>query len=165
MSDEKVDALTFRRVMAHFPTGVSVVTTAEDGARYGMTANSVTSVSLEPVILLVCLAREARTGGAVKRCGRFAVNLLRDDQEQISRHFAQPGGDHFEGLAFDEGPEGLPLLPGAIANVVCRVSEIVAAGDHDVVFGEVEECRVNGGNPLLFFLGGYRSLPGPSRLG
>jgi flavin reductase (DIM6/NTAB) family NADH-FMN oxidoreductase RutF len=165
MSDDKVDPLTFRRVMAHFPTGVSVVTTFEDGARYGMTANSVTSVSLEPLMLLVCLAREARTGGAVKRCGRFAVNLLRDDQEPISRHFAQPGGDHFEGVAFEEGPEGLPLLPGAIANVVCQVTEIVPAGDHDVVFGEVEECRVNGGNPLLFFLGGYRSLPGPSRLG
>ncbi len=165
MSDERVDPLAFRRVMAHFPTGVSVVTTDEDGKRHGMTANSVTSVSLDPVMLLVCLAREARTAGAVKRCGRFAVNLLRDDQEQLSRRFAQAGGDHFAGLEVEDGPDGLPLVPGAIAHVVCRVSEIVPAGDHDVVFGEVEDCRVNGGNPLLFFLGGYRSLPGPSRLG
>jgi flavin reductase (DIM6/NTAB) family NADH-FMN oxidoreductase RutF len=165
MSDERVDALAFRRVMAHFPTGVSVVTTEEGGARHGMTANSVTSVSLEPVILLVCLAREARTAGAVQRRGRFAVNLLRDDQEPISRLFAQRGGDHFEGLEVEDGPDGLPLLPGSLAHVVCRVSAIVPAGDHDVVFGDVEECRVNGGNPLLFFLGGYRSLPGPSRLG
>ena len=165
MTDDRVDALTFRRVMAHFPTGVSVVTTNEDGERHGMTANSVTSVSLEPVILLVCLLREARTAGAVQRCGQFAVNLLRDDQEALSRHFAQPGGDHFAGLEVEDGPAGLPLIPGALAHVVCQVSDIVAAGDHDVVFGDVQECRVNGGNPLLFFLGGYRSLPGPSRLG
>ena len=165
MSDERVDPLAFRRVMAHFPTGVSVVTTDEDGKRHRMTANSVTSVSLDPVMLLVCLAREARTAGAVKRCGRFAVNLLRDDQEHLSRRFAQAGGDHFAGLDVVDGPEGIPLVPGAIAHVVCRVSDIVPAGDHDVVFGEVEDCRVNGGNPLLFFLGGYRSLPGPSRLG
>jgi flavin reductase (DIM6/NTAB) family NADH-FMN oxidoreductase RutF len=165
MTDDRVDALAFRRVMAHFPTGVSVVTTFEDGKRHGMTANSVTSVSLEPVMLLVCLAREARTSSAVQRCGRFAVNLLRDDQEDVSRRFAQPGGDHFEGYEFEEGPDGLPLLPGALAHVVCRVSEIVPAGDHDVVFGDVQDCRINGGNPLLFFLGGYRSLPGPSRLG
>jgi 3-hydroxy-9,10-secoandrosta-1,3,5(10)-triene-9,17-dione monooxygenase reductase component len=160
-----VDALTFRRVMGNFPTGVSIVTTEEGGTRHGMTANAITSVSLDPVMLLVCLMREARTAGAVQRRGRFAVNLLRDDQEELSRHFAEPGGDHFAGLETVEGPEGLPLLPGALAYLVCRVESVVPAGDHDVVFGEVEDCRVNGGNPLLFFLGGYRRLPGPSRLG
>jgi flavin reductase (DIM6/NTAB) family NADH-FMN oxidoreductase RutF len=165
MSTEPTDALSFRRVMANFPTGVTVVTTEEDGVPHGMTANSVTSVSLDPVILLVCLRREARTAGAVQRRGRFAVNLLRDDQEALSRLFAEPGGDHFAGLETEQGPDGLPLLPGALAYVVCRVSSVVPAGDHDVVFGEVEDCRVNGGNPLLFFLGGYRRLPGPSRLG
>ncbi|MDQ3891151.1 MAG: flavin reductase family protein [Actinomycetota bacterium] len=162
-----VDAIEFRHVMGHFPTGVAVVTTSHEGNRHGMTANSVTSVSLDPVMLLVCFSREARTALAVQQAGRFAVNILREDQEEISHRFARPLQDHFEGLAVGEGPGGLPLLPGCLAYLACAVEEIVPAGDHDIVLGTVEHCQVdpNGGTPLVFFRGGYQRLPGPSRLG
>ena len=165
MSSNGVDQLAFRHVMRHFPTGVTVVTTEHEGEPHGMTANSVTSVSLEPVMLLVCLLRDARTSVAVQRRGRFAVNILCDHQEELSRRFALPGVDHFDGVQLDEGPDGLPLVRDALAHVVCSVADVVAAGDHDVVFGTVDHCHVNGGSPLVFFLGGYRRLPGPSRLG
>ena len=162
-----VDALQFRHVMGHFPTGVSVITTLHDDQMHGMTANSVTSVSLEPVMILVCLMREARTALAIQHAGHFAVNILAEHQEELSRRFARPGQDHFEGLEIEEGPNALPLLPGCLAYVTCRVHEVVAAGDHDIVLGNVESCdaNANGGNPLVFFQGGYRRLPGMSRLG
>ncbi len=160
-----VDPLAFRRVMGHFPTGVAVLTTAHDGQRHGMTANSMTSVSLEPMLILVCLVREARTALAIQRSRRFAVNFLAEDQEHVSRRFATVGQDHFEGLELEEDESGLPLLPGCTAYLVCRVTELVAAGDHDVVLAEVEKARERGGNPLVFHLGGYKRLPGMGRLG
>ena len=162
-----VDPYEFRRVMGHFPTGVSVVTTAHEGERHGMTANSITSVSLEPVMILACLARGARTALAIQKAGRFAVNILGEHQEEISRRFAAPGQDHFEGLDVIEGHAGLPLLPGCLAYLVCTVSDVVQAGDHDIVLGNVEACDVNanGAGPLVFFRGGYRGLPGMGRLG
>lgn len=160
-----VDPIEFRRVMGHFPTGVTVLTTVHSGKRHGMTANSVTSVSLDPVMILVCLVREARTALAIQKAGRFAVNFLREDQEEVSRRFAAAGQDHFDGLQVEEDESGLPLLPGSTAHLICRVTDIVAAGDHDVVLADVESARAYGGNPLVFHLGGYRRLPGMGRLG
>ena len=160
-----VDPLEFRRAMGHFPTGVSILTTVHDGERHGMTANSITSVSLEPVLILVCLMREARTALAIQRAGRFAVNFLAENQEQMSRRFGIAGQDHFDGLEVDEDLSGLPLLPGCTAYLVCRVTDIVPAGDHDVVLAEVERAHERGGNPLVFHLGGYKRLPGLGRLG
>jgi flavin reductase (DIM6/NTAB) family NADH-FMN oxidoreductase RutF len=160
-----VDPRKFRNVMGHFPTGVSVVTTAVNGERHGMTANSITSVSLEPVLILACLTSGSRTALAIEQAGRFAVNFLGEQQEEISRRFAKPGMDHFEGLDVHEAA-GLPLLPGCMAYLLCSVHDVVQAGDHEIVLGDVEDCDVspNGGNPLVFFQGGYRSLPG-GRLG
>jgi flavin reductase (DIM6/NTAB) family NADH-FMN oxidoreductase RutF len=161
-----VDPLKFRHVMGHFPTGVSVITTRHEGRPHGMTANSVTSVSLEPVMILVCLVRGARTALAIQEAGRFAVNILAEDQEELSRRFATPGVDRFEGVDVSGGPGGLPLLPGCIAYLVCGVDDVVQAGDHDIVLGNVEDADVakNGASPLVFFQGGYSALPG-GRLG
>ncbi len=153
--------------MGQFATGVTVLTTVHDGRFHGMTANSVTSVSLDPLLILVCLMREARTCLAIQQAERFAVNILGEHQEELSRRFARPGQDHFDGLDLVTGPHGLPLLPDCLAYLACQVTEIVQAGDHDVVFAEVDHCRVSadGGAPLLFFQGGYRKLPGMTRLG
>ncbi len=153
--------------MGQFATGVTVLTTVHDGRFHGMTANSVTSVSLDPLLILVCLMREARTCLAIQQAERFAVNILGEHQEELSRRFARPGQDHFDGLDVVTGPHGLPLLPDCLAYLACQVTEIVQAGDHDVVFAEVDHCRVSadGGAPLLFFQGGYRKLPGMTRLG
>jgi flavin reductase (DIM6/NTAB) family NADH-FMN oxidoreductase RutF len=153
--------------MGQFATGVTVLTTVHDGRFHGMTANSVTSVSLDPLLILVCLVREARTCLAIQQAERFAVNILGEHQEELSRRFARPGQDHFDGLDVVTGPHGLPLLPDCLAYLACQVTEIVQAGDHDVVFAEVDHCRVSadGAAPLLFFQGGYRKLPGMTRLG
>jgi flavin reductase (DIM6/NTAB) family NADH-FMN oxidoreductase RutF len=162
-----VDPRQFRNAMGHFATGVTVLTTKHDGELHGMTANSVTSVSLDPMLILVCLLKDARTALAIQAAERFAVNILGEGQEDLSHRFAKPGKDHFEGLDLMEGPHGLPLLPGCLAYLTGRVTEIVTAGDHDVVFGEIDHCHVNpnGGSPLVFFQGGYRKLPGMTRLG
>lgn len=162
-----VDPRQFRDAMGHFATGVTVLTTRHEGELHGMTANSVTSVSLDPMLILVCLMKDARTALAIQAAERFAVNILTEGQDELSQRFARPGQDHFEGLELMEGPHGLPLLPGCLAHLAAQVTEIVPAGDHDVVFGEVDHVHVNpnGGSPLLFFQGGYRKLPGMTRLG
>jgi flavin reductase (DIM6/NTAB) family NADH-FMN oxidoreductase RutF len=162
-----VDPLEFRRVMGHFPTGVSVITTVKDGEMHGMTANSFTSVSLEPMLVLACLMCGARTALAIKEAGHFAVNILSEAQEELSRRFGKPGLDHFEGLDVIQGHRDLPLLPGCLAYLVCSVEDVVQAGDHDIVLGRVEDCQAsaNGGAPLVFFKGGYSKLPGMGRLG
>ncbi len=162
-----VDPRQFRDAMGHFATGVTVLTTRHEGELHGMTANSVTSVSLDPMLILVCLMKDARTALAIQAAERFAVNILTEGQDELSQRFARPGQNHFEGLDLMEGPHGLPLLPGCLAHLTAQVTEIVPAGDHDVVFGEVDHVHVNpnGGSPLLFFQGGYRKLPGMTRLG
>ncbi len=167
MGQSAVDPLKFRHVMGHFPTGVSVITTVHEGKRHGMTANSITSVSLDPVMILACLMRGARTALAIQEAGRFAVNILAEDQEEMSRRFAKPGVDHFEGLEIEGGPGGLPLLPGCVAYLVCAVHDVVQAGDHDIVLGRVEDADANenGAAPLVFFRGAYSQLPGMGRLG
>jgi flavin reductase (DIM6/NTAB) family NADH-FMN oxidoreductase RutF len=161
------DPVGFRNVMGHFATGVTVVTTAQDGELHGMTANSVTSVSLDPMLVLVCLTKGARTSLAIQAAERLAINILGEHQEDLCRRFARPGEDHFEGLELQEGPHGLPLLPGCLAHLTAAVTEVIEAGDHDVVFAEVDHVHANpnGGQPLLFFQGGYRRLPGMTRLG
>jgi len=161
------DPVGFRNVMAHFATGVTVVTTVHDGEPHGMTANSVTSVSLDPMLVLVCLMKDARTSLAIQAAERLAINILDEHQEDLCRRFARAGENHFDGLELQAGPHGLPLLPGCLAHLTGSVTEVVSAGDHDVVFAEVDHVHVNpnGGAPLLFFQGGYRRLPGMTRLG
>jgi 4-nitrophenol 2-monooxygenase / 4-nitrocatechol 4-monooxygenase, reductase component len=164
---KQVDPLEFRRVLGHFPTGVSVITTVHDGQLHGMTANSFTSVSLDPMLVLACLACGARTALAIQSAGHFAVNILAEDQEEVSQRFAKPGQDHFDGLDVIRAHRGLPLIPGALAYLVCSVEDVVQAGDHDIVLGRVEDCQAsrNGASPLVFFKGGYSSLPSMGRLG
>jgi flavin reductase (DIM6/NTAB) family NADH-FMN oxidoreductase RutF len=160
-----VDPNAYRHVMSHFPTGVAVVTTMWEGVMHGMTANSLTSVSLDPVTLLVCFNRGSRTAEAVHKANIFAVNVLEEAQLELSHRFARPGENHFVDLDVDTDTYGLPILNGALAHLVCRVKDVVAVADHDIVIGEVEACEAGKGTPLIFFRGGYRSLVGLSRLG
>jgi flavin reductase (DIM6/NTAB) family NADH-FMN oxidoreductase RutF len=153
--EQQVDAATLRRVMGTFATGVAVVTTDVDGVRHGMTLNSLTSVSLTPPLVLVCLAAQSRTAGAVVGRGLFAVNLLASHQERVSRRFAAPHEDHFTGVSVREGAFGLPVLSGALAHLICRVDAVHDGGDHVIVVGRVLECSAASGDPLLFFRGAY----------
>jgi flavin reductase (DIM6/NTAB) family NADH-FMN oxidoreductase RutF len=149
------DPRTLRQAMGRFATGVAVITTEHAGHRHGMTVNSLTSVSLEPPMLLVCLTRGSRTADAVVRAGRFGVNILSARQEAISNRFARRGEDHFADVPLDEGPLGLPLISNAVAQVTCRVSREIDGGDHVIVLGDVVHVHHRDGLPLCFFSGNY----------
>ena len=141
----------FRHVIGHFLSGVTVVTTSLDGRQFGTTASAVTSVSLEPPTLLVCLNRTSETGAAIARSDRFAVNILAESQGALASMFASKGADKFAGAEPIEGPGGLPLLEAALASVECRVLSTAAAGTHTVFIGEVMSARSRDGEPLAYF--------------
>lgn len=150
-----VEPRQFRRAMGQFATGVAVVATNRDGEYHGMTVNSLTSVSLEPPLLLVCLTRDSRTASAVTEVGRFVVNLLSHKQMDLSNEFARAGGDRFVGLEVEEADDGMPVIPGTLGHVRCRVDDIIDGGDHIIVLGRVIACEVGPDDPLIFFKGRY----------
>jgi flavin reductase (DIM6/NTAB) family NADH-FMN oxidoreductase RutF len=154
------DARELRRVMGHFCTGVTVITTRDEAGRpYGLTANAVTSVSLTPPLLLVCVDRKAESHAHFFASKVFAVNILCEAQEHLSRRFAVSGGDKFADVAWRPGGLGAPLLEGALAHVECRIVETFEGGDHVIHLGEVEHAEIHGGRPLLFYQGQYGRLP------
>lgn len=151
-----VDAASFRRTMGAFATGVAVVTTVCRGEPYGMTVNSLTSVSLDPLLVLICPRRGSATGLAIVESRVFAINLLARDQEPLSQRFIGSFGDRFNEIAVTQGAGGVPLLEGAIAQLCCRVSAVHQGGDHDIVLGEVVSCRENPeAEPLVFHRGTF----------
>jgi flavin reductase (DIM6/NTAB) family NADH-FMN oxidoreductase RutF len=153
-----VDPLAMRRAIGRFATGVAVVTALDDGQPHGMTVNSLTSVSLEPPLLLVCLTTGARTTDAVISDGRFAVNILGARQEEIALRFARRGADHFAGLPLSYGEHRIPVVPEALAHLECTVDRHLEAGDHVVVFGRVERVCERAGAPLAFLGGRFSDL-------
>lgn len=148
---------TFRRVMGHFVTGVTVVT-ALDGTRpFGITVNALSSVSLDPPLVMVALDRRRFLTPIVRDSGRFAVNILSEDQQALSDCFAGapvvPGRPDFCGAPWHAGPTGLPLLDGAIATLECTVVETFSAGDHDLFIGRVDalDNETTHPMPLLYY--------------
>jgi flavin reductase (DIM6/NTAB) family NADH-FMN oxidoreductase RutF len=153
------DRTELRKVMGHFATGVTVVTTHDGAGRcYGLTANAVCSVSLDPPLVLVCVDKRAESHPAFALSQAFVVNILADEQEALSRHFAVSGGDKFVDLPCRNGGTGAPILEGALAHVECRVVSTYDAGDHTIYIGEVESADSRDGRPLLFFRGKYHQL-------
>jgi flavin reductase (DIM6/NTAB) family NADH-FMN oxidoreductase RutF len=148
----------FRSVMGQFATGVTVVTVATPGGPVGMTANAVCSLSLEPVLLLVCFDNEARTLPVVRETGRFGVNVLAAGQEDLARLFAskRPEREKFAGVAHTVN-DGIPVIEGVLAWVGCRLERLVPGGDHTIGIGAVESAEAGRGEPLLWFRGSYRS--------
>jgi flavin reductase (DIM6/NTAB) family NADH-FMN oxidoreductase RutF len=132
----------FRKVMGHFVTGVTVVTALDGDQPFGITVNALSSVSLEPPLVMVALDRRRFLTPIVREAGRYAVNILSEDQQALSDCFAgapvTPGRDRFCGAAWHAGTLGLPLLDGAIATLECSVVETFSAGDHDLFIGRVE---------------------------
>ncbi|MEW6279024.1 MAG: flavin reductase family protein [Candidatus Eremiobacterota bacterium] len=149
--------------MGRFATGVTVVTTAAEGRYHGMTANSFTSVSLAPPLVLFCAGHGTRTLEMIRRSGVYAVNVLADHQARVSERFAgflPEETDRFEGLAFRPGPlTGCPLLEGALVSLECRLVEARPTGDHDVLIAEVVDldCR-DSDRPLLYYSRNYYTL-------
>jgi len=153
------DKSELRRVMGHFATGVTIVTTHDGSGRcYGLTANAVCSVSLEPPLVLVCVDKQAESHPAFEMSQAFVVNVLTAEQEELSRRFAVSGGEKFVGLACRNGGTGTPIIEGALAHVECRVVAAHDAGDHTIYIGRVESGDVGNGDPLLFFRGKYHRV-------
>jgi 3-hydroxy-9,10-secoandrosta-1,3,5(10)-triene-9,17-dione monooxygenase reductase component len=148
----------FRSVMGHFATGVTVVTVAAGDGPVGMTANAVCSLSLEPLLLLVCFDNAARTLPAVREIGRFGVNVLGSDQEDLARLFAskRPEREKFAGVAHSVH-DGIPVIEGVLAWVGCRLERLIPGGDHTIGIGAVEAAEAGQGEPLLWLRGSYRA--------
>jgi flavin reductase (DIM6/NTAB) family NADH-FMN oxidoreductase RutF len=156
-----IDPGELRRVMGCFATGVTIITTRDQGGKpYGLTANAVTSLSLTPPLLLICVDRKAETYPHFFDSKLFVLNILAEDQEALSRRFATTGGDKFVGLDFLHGRLDTPILAGTLGHVECRIVETLEGGDHVIHIGQVEHAEAREGRPLLFFRGKYRQLIG-----
>ncbi|HUY38186.1 MAG TPA: flavin reductase family protein [Candidatus Binataceae bacterium] len=148
-----------RRVMGHFATGVTVITSLRaSGEMHGLTANAFSSVSLVPPLLLICVDKKAESYPCFEESKVFTVNILSAEQEALSRKFAVSGGNKFEGVSYRVGANGVPILDGSVAYLECRLSGSMDAGDHTVYLGEIEQAETHEAKPLLFFRGGYREL-------
>ena len=149
----------FRKACGCFATGVAVLTVATpDGAPHGITINSFTSLSLEPPLVMAAIAHISSQLHAFEAGEFFAINILRDNQRDISSRFAKPGEPRFQAEAWERGMEGNPILKDALAVIECRVVERFDAGDHRVLVGEAVGARTDEGKPLLYFRSGYRYL-------
>ena len=159
MSTAEIDAAQFRQLLGRFATGVTIITvTAPDGKFLGMTANSLSSVSLYPPLISVCVEREAKMHNAILAVGQFVVNVLSSSQETLARRFADKHEDRFEGIGYHISPEGLILLGGALAHVECQRFAQYPGGDHTIVVGRVTGGATSKGRPLLYYRGGYAAL-------
>ena len=152
----------FRKAMGCFATGVTVITVDQGGEVHGMTANAFTSVSLDPMLVLVCVDYRARTHAHLHARKRFGVNVLRSDQQAVSEYYARSSETHQHaeeaGAHFDRTAQGTPVLRGALAYFECRLQRAEKAGDHTIFIAEVEEVVVGEGEPLLYFRGKYRDI-------
>lgn len=154
-----MDKSELRRVMGHFATGVTVITTRrDDGEIMGLTANAVTSVSLEPPLVLICVDKGADCYGCFGESRVFTINILAQDQEDVSRKFATKGAVKFEGIGYRRNDLGCAILDDAVGYVDCRVVQEIDAGDHTIYIGEVDSGDAEERPPLLFFRGGYRRI-------
>ncbi len=155
-----MDSQELRRVMGHFTTGVTVITTRDkNGTPFGLTANAFTSVSLSPPLVLVCVDKAAQCYSCFEESKIFAVNVLSEEQEEISSRFATKGAEKFTGIKWHQGESGLALLDGAIGFIECKVVHTYEGGDHTIYVGEVTNATASEGQPLLFFKGKYHRLP------
>lgn len=153
-----IDQSEFRRVIGHFATGVTIVTTSrEDGSAAGLTVSAVSSLSLDPTLVLACVDRNSETLPFLERAGFFAVNVLEEGKgETLARRFAGGGAEEkFRGVAWRPERTGAPVLDEALAWMDCRVTAVVPGGDHTIFVGEVLAADAREGTPLLYYRGGF----------
>jgi flavin reductase (DIM6/NTAB) family NADH-FMN oxidoreductase RutF len=156
-----ISADDFRRVLGHFATGVTIVTTRDADLRpTGLTASAFSSVSLDPPLVLICVDHKSQSYPALREAGRFGINFLHHEHEPISRRFASTRLDKFEGVAFRLGVLGVPLIEDALAHLECETVNAHVEGDHTIFVGRVESAHVGEGEPLLYYRGRYHRLRG-----
>ena len=153
------DQEQFRRAMGCFATGVTIITVDYEGAAQGMTANAFASVSLDPLLVLVCVDQKAKTHAHLHARKRFGINVLAEGQRAISEHYADPERvEPWPEARFDRTRHGTPVLHGALAYLECNLRTAQDAGDHTIFIAEVEDVVVRSGQPLLYFQSDYYSL-------
>ena len=156
-----LDEARFRHTMSQLVTGVTIVTArVPRGRAVGITAGSVTSLSLDPPMLLVCVGRDAEIHDVLLEAERFGVNVLSADQVALARRFADRGRQHFEEGEVETSPGGAPVLPGSLARIECRRRGHLDGGDHTIITGRLEWSEVTEGKPLCYFGGRYAELGG-----
>lgn len=153
------DTATYRSAISHFATGITVVTSSADGAPSGLTANAVCSLSIEPLLMVVCLDLGSRTLTAVRRSRRLAVNVLARHQERLASSFASksPELEKFAGVPHRQVDE-VPVIDGVVAWLTGEVTELIPGGDHVIGVAEVRSVGTPGGEPLVYFRGAYHVL-------
>ena len=153
------DTKAFRQCLGKFATGVTVVTCCDaDGSPCGITANSFSSVSLDPPLVLWNIAKVSNSLDAYLNAKHFAINVLSDAQRDLSSHFARSDHTLFDDIEYTMSDSGAPLFPDTLASFECETREIHECGDHHIIIGEVRTFRTGNKNPLLFFSGGYRRI-------
>jgi len=155
----EIDSARFRQLLGRFATGVTVLTTRDPGGRpAGMTASSLSSVSLQPPLVSVCVEHTAALHDLIAAAPEFVVNILESGQEDVARRFADPHEDRFDGVGYHVGAEGRILLDGALAHIACERFAMYAGGDHTIIVGRVVGGDTHDGHPLLYYRGGYAAL-------
>jgi flavin reductase (DIM6/NTAB) family NADH-FMN oxidoreductase RutF/DNA-binding GntR family transcriptional regulator len=152
---EHVDREIFRDVIGRFASGVTVITTRTGDVDFGTTASAVSSLSMEPPMLLICLNKTSETRQAIAESGWFAVNILGEHQTDIAYAFAKKSPDKFGDAEVLRGQQGIPLIPGALAQLECRVDETAVGGTHTVFMGTVLEASAGDGEPLTYYRGRF----------
>jgi flavin reductase (DIM6/NTAB) family NADH-FMN oxidoreductase RutF len=156
-----IDTETFRAVLGRFASGITIITARDgDGQDHGMTVSAFTSLSLNPTLVLVCIAHDASMHPLMLEHPTFGINILSSDQEAYSRRFAAEEDDRFDGIAYTRGQNGVVLLTDALAHMECRVAHHYDAGDHTIFVAEIDraEATTGEGRPLLYYRGGYAQL-------
>ncbi len=149
----------FRLCLGKFATGITVVTCSDNvGRPYGITANSFSSVSLVPHLILWNIAKVSNSLNAFLEADHFAINILAHDQQDLATHFAKSDHTLFESIKIDRSIEDVPLIPGALARFECRTQRIHDCGDHHIIIGEVARFESTDADPLLFYGGNYASI-------
>src|ERR1017187_390068 len=159
----KLSPAEFRKAMGCFATGVTIITVDLEGEVHGMTANAFASVSLDPMLVLVCVDHNTKTHAHLHAKKRFGINVLGEDQRAISEYYARAERTHENaeaeaGARFERTKHGTPMLHGALAYLECHLDSAQVAGDHTIFIAEVEDVVVREGEPLLFFRGKYRKV-------
>lgn len=163
-AESSVSKDEFKQVMGSFAAGVTVITSVDEaGEASGMTATAFSSLSMDPPLCLVCIDKRAGSHAVISASRRFAVNLLRADQQELSNRFASRRDDKFDGIAQHPGEHGgCPLLDDALAVMECTLVDVFAGGDHDIFVGRLQSCSVDSeAKPLVYWRGGYRELDAP----
>ncbi len=145
----------YRDVIGHYTSGVSIITTNKDGVDYGITASAVTSVSLEPPMLLVCANRQTGTAHAISEKKTFIVNILKEDQGALAIQFAKANTEKFKDVHLTYSASGDPVLQDALVSIECKVVEEVIGGTHSVFMAEVQSATKNEGSPLVYYRGRF----------